>query len=463
MSKTLFALIGAVSVIGAARRTSGSADRDEHSKRRRIAKQLAVGQVTPDALSARMAEPRGRHPGTQISPDEIERISQELVSTGEFYSVDGRFAKRGPAYFAFKRILSEQEPELAVRSVDLILSMLPGFTELAPGMWATKKQIVDVANQTGLPGQSLEPWVKMMLKALDDRRLTQETIDSDVAFNIDEASRRWAPIRFSPFIVRSVEMVMRENAQDHDALVEGLKELTGRGNRSLSYVFDWALAQNANINDMSADDAWDAATAWHEGVEMQRNRAAIEAKRAGGRWFDCPDGVHPIQGEVVVSFPNGFTIQRMRTLKELQYEANLSMGHGCLKHCVGEYSTYFNGVKSGDMEILSLRDAKNRSHVTIAIDLSDGIPYRVNQLRGFNNRHAGASGGGGARTILGGRALDPQFGDADSYLDAEAIMITAFLKGLGLTPSTSDPETADIAGRIKEINGRSGSQNRRRR
>lgn len=65
-----------------------------------------------------------------------------------------------------------------------------------------------------------------------------------------------------------------------------------------------------------------------------------------------------IRGEMVHSYPDGWSIQRLNTPKSLQDEGN-AMGH-----CVGGY---WPGVQNGSSAIYSLRDHHNEPHVTIEV------------------------------------------------------------------------------------------------
>ncbi|MDE2103047.1 MAG: PcfJ domain-containing protein [Patescibacteria group bacterium] len=67
------------------------------------------------------------------------------------------------------------------------------------------------------------------------------------------------------------------------------------------------------------------------------------------------------QGEVVYKFDDDWTIQRLTTPEQLQYEGD-EMGH-----CVGGYE-YANHAATGQDQIYSLRDPKGEPHITIEIE-----------------------------------------------------------------------------------------------
>lgn len=74
------------------------------------------------------------------------------------------------------------------------------------------------------------------------------------------------------------------------------------------------------------------------------------------------------QGDVVYKFHDGWTIQKLTTEDQLQYEGD-EMGH-----CVGGYS---HQVGEGQTIIYSLRDPKGNPHVTMEIEALEG-PLNLN-------------------------------------------------------------------------------------
>lgn len=89
-------------------------------------------------------------------------------------------------------------------------------------------------------------------------------------------------------------------------------------------------------------------------------------------------------GAVVYDFGNGYTIQKLTTPEQLQFEGD-EMGH-----CVGGYHYQ---VERGDTIIYSLRDSKNIPHVTIEIQTVSQHPFSAAEPMGDHgmvfNRDAG--------------------------------------------------------------------------
>ena len=70
--------------------------------------------------------------------------------------------------------------------------------------------------------------------------------------------------------------------------------------------------------------------------------------------------------DVVHRFENGWTVERVTTLADLQREGLLM--RNCLQ---GQAKVYFACVEAGLLDILSLRDPKGGSHVEIVLE--DGV------------------------------------------------------------------------------------------
>ncbi len=79
------------------------------------------------------------------------------------------------------------------------------------------------------------------------------------------------------------------------------------------------------------------------------------------------------QGEVVHRFDDGYTVQKLTTKQQLDAEGRL------MQHCVGSYC---EKVRAGESVVYSLRDEKERPHVTIEVDPTND---RVVQVKGKQN------------------------------------------------------------------------------
>ena len=82
-----------------------------------------------------------------------------------------------------------------------------------------------------------------------------------------------------------------------------------------------------------------------------------------------------LRGPAVYNWEDGWTIQKLVTDEQLESEGER------MQHCVGSYC---DQVREGDAEIYSLRDDKNRSHVTIEYDPKK---KKVVQIKGKQNAH----------------------------------------------------------------------------
>lgn len=128
----------------------------------------------------------------------------------------------------------------------------------------------------------------------------------------------------------------------------------------LRAITDWAEAERVDMSKVRGPDALDAALVWKE-------------KR--------PTGPVP-QGDVVYEFPDGWTVQELRTAEQLWHEGDV------MQNCIGDLDVgcYTEAhVRSGDLQIFSLRDPRGRPHAVLAWDPQDN---RVIEFKGKQNDSA---------------------------------------------------------------------------
>ena len=241
--------------------------------------------------------------------------------------------------------------------------------------------------------------------------------------------------------------------------------------RRFGYVLDWFLARDPNTNDLSFDDAETESERWHNQAKAEANAALVQRARREGKYFDCPDGVASEQGEVLYTFPNGYTSQKLTTWKQFQEEGNIDSGGegrvgkggGCLHHCIGEGDSYFRRTRDGLTETHSLRAPGNKPQISITIDMPG---RRISQARGLRNRLPGQAMSGYERA----QARRAGYGDdVERFLDDEALMLMEYVERLQLDPAANfeyvRARVADIKRREKEAEQRRlrGGGNRRLR
>lgn len=131
-----------------------------------------------------------------------------------------------------------------------------------------------------------------------------------------------------------------------------------------SHTYDYLEQKRPEIMRMTTDDVVAALQEWDEELREAQELAQSEQYE---------------EHEVVHSFGDGWTIQRVQTAHDLELEGEL-MGH-----CVGGYC---HQVNNGDSYIYSLRDPKNRPHVTIELnedhESKDGAVVR--QIQGKEDK-----------------------------------------------------------------------------
>ena len=149
---------------------------------------------------------------------------------------------------------------------------------------------------------------------------------------------------------------------------------------------DWVRGARPDLMRLSFIDAVRESDQWHREL----------AERLAQEQLDVRGG----QGEVVFSWPDGWTAQRLTTKPQLEFEG------AAQRHCVGGYC---EDVRRGDVEIYSIRRPDGMPEVTIELSAEE-MTFR--------------------------RWLEREYGD---YL---AQWVTATLYGYGDKPPSEDPVEA---------------------
>jgi len=137
------------------------------------------------------------------------------------------------------------------------------------------------------------------------------------------------------FTYNPVNIAQSRGSHDH------LKDVTSEAGALLSKLrAENKTPQGMDVNRMDGGELEDWLMGW------KRENRASEA-----------------QGQVVYEFHDGFTVQRLTTPEQLQYEGD-EMGH-----CVGGYHSQ---VDDGSTIIYSLRDKTGKPHVTIEVNALEG-------------------------------------------------------------------------------------------
>ena len=404
---------------------------------------------------------------TGFSESELEAEAEIMTRSGGYYIDEvGASRARGigkihPLRQKLIGILNrnmESDPELGVRTVDLVIHLMPGGANLrnAAGLMSSRELLEEdlriAAPSLGYPapapGDEMKLYAKIYADRLRDRSFFKMGDPSDWEdYNLDAQAVGFDGVRYLPWL----ESLMRHFIELHgeDAPFESVEELAG----SWSGIRDWAEAERVDLTRMPLGRVYAAQEAWHQENQVQANALDLERKRREGKWFDCPDGVHPIESKEVHRHENGWTWQEIGSWKELQNEGNLSKGGGCLKHCIGESDGYLTRANNGQERHFSLRAPGNRPILTATIGYSRGQPASLSQLKGLSNRRAGETGLGG-EIVATMRRAGPEFVGASQqdYLDAEVLMVDEFFRAQGFPRWGSDYDP--IIRRLGEIERR---------
>ena len=119
------------------------------------------------------------------------------------------------------------------------------------------------------------------------------------------------------------------------------------------FIIDWAQKERPNISSMSFEQAHVLSQEWHDTMKFDESIKNKEKEEDDKILYRCRDGIHYF----VLLEP-----------EDLMIEGEI------MRNCIGSYT---DKVKNGRSLIVSLRDDKNESHVTIEIDTHTGMAIQT--------------------------------------------------------------------------------------
>jgi hypothetical protein len=119
------------------------------------------------------------------------------------------------------------------------------------------------------------------------------------------------------------------------------------------FIIDWAQKEKPNISSLSFERAHTLSQEWHDSIQFDENAKNKEKEDDDKILYRCKDGLHY------------FVL--------LEPEDLLTEGE-IMRNCVGSYG---DKVRHGRSLIVSLRDEKNESHITIEIDTNTGMAIQT--------------------------------------------------------------------------------------
>ena len=387
---------------------------------------------------------------TQSGLDRAEMdsiLSDGLRRRSLYRNARGQIGRTSGFHDLLMQVLNDRSigDDAAVRAVGLILYALPG-TPLRQGYQtmitarSPEGLLEDVREFIG-PDKDMSDLREMFRDHVRRRRLLDllllETQTQELLFDIEDSGRRWGGMSTIPWFASA--FARQIDGQPWPIVEELIGELT---RARLNYIYDWALSTpRPTLTGLSLSQAYAASQRWHNQAAEAAAAAQVHRKRMAGNWFECPDGVHPIMSQTVHEDPSGLYWVELKSWAELQNEANLSKGGGCLKHCIGESDSYFKQSQAGTARHFSLRAPGNRPLLTMTISGLPSSPY-INQARGIRNRHVGGvdESGGTTHAMETAAAGGLYFPTPEKYAEAEARSIKALLDTLGLSSLIEDSE-----------------------
>lgn len=453
-------------------------DRELGRQKRSIVRRLEAANSAPVSIEELSRE-------TGLSEEDVISIISPMTKGGGYYfeEIEGKL-HAGQASWGMRELISTVKrnieagtPEVGVRLMGVLQSVLPETASQEDFTLRSSRSVIEDDLQTALrddrlwrqfptpqQGKTTDLMAKIYLEALKDRRFLSMAKSQDfwlfggigrdgqraAHVSLDAALQEWPAVRHLPWMESVVRSGIKKKADEAPTLFYDLKS-------KWQYVMDYALAEGAILDGMSLDEAYAASEDWHNRNKEKASAAQIQTLKKSGMWYGCPDGIHPIQSPVAVQLPGGWTWQELSTFDELAYEGNTrsapnpgeaipgtktAYGLGCLRHCIGTSPTYLQNAQKGLYKIYSLRTPANRPVQTMTVEMSRGKPVRILQIAGLYNRQPATEGGGGQERSLMKMLKDEglDYKDYDEYLDAEAKMVDAGIKQLGIPASGPDYE-----------------------
>lgn len=423
---------------------------------------------------------------TSHNEEELREVANELVKTfGYYWLGDSRdlFGKvsevRKEVISMLRKAKSPEDAEVAVRAADLIARRFPNAGNYdAYAMDVSRRELENdmlvYAESMGLPEPTQDERMPMyanlfaeMLKKNEFFKNHNDRTGNNL--NYDALASRWDYAFSIPFIQRVVRDAIRESNVEIGPSA-ALQRFEGK----YSDLMDWAAnvpGVRGRLARMTLEEAQEESDRWHQEAQEELDRVKIERLKRQGKWFDCPNGIHPISNsEVVHRHDNGsgFYWVRLKTGDEIKNEGNLTKGYGCLRHCIGEWDGYIRSAENGSQRHYSLRTPSNRPVLTVTFNVdSNGNPGQTEQLKGYMNRNAGDGISGGQMVRVKDVTLkDTIYKDLtpEQYLDEEALMVADFYNSMRANRSGSElsrvnSRLAEIERKKKEAKKLEGSSN----
>lgn len=261
---------------------------------------------------------------TQLTPDE-----EKAFKTYRWAFGDGHGRTASDAFEIAVELLSEPSPAhgdlqpFTPEEAQKILGMALKKQERShsPSLYMTIKETLTELSEREPESYKLWPWIVKQIKE---------------EFKKDLANSTTGLAKPGQFFRMGISRHMADVVAEAGPVLNKLRQ----ENR---------LPQNFDLNQMDFQDLADWLMLW-----KKENRASES------------------QGEVVYTFHNGWTMQKLTTPEQLQFEGD------SLSHCVGSYS---GPVGEGRTIIYSLRDPKGNPHATIEVEAIDSY----NDLDGTPN------------------------------------------------------------------------------
>lgn len=216
------------------------------------------------------------------------------------------------------------------------------------------EDIEDLMTFINESADDVDAWWPSQGYATVDEWIVQQTPPSEGDEEYGRIERIPDPVMFAWQVVDLFMLEHLPERHRHDRIIPWVAREFGRASKAVWQgvpFHTYAHLQGELVDRAPAIAMW----AEHEHVDL--NKTSAEEALEAIQHFDAFRGEMP-QGEVVYTFEDGWTVQKLTTDEQLEAEGQ------AMQHCVGDYCL----DEQPGITILSLRDERGMPHVTMEWD-----------------------------------------------------------------------------------------------
>ena len=270
----------------------------------------------------------------------------------------------------------KDNPEIAVRAIGLVVSLLPGGTDAAA---ETKFSTAMLEDQIGMyfsnPRYQKPEHAAVVKRALakGGRPSMVEYLDllssmvrtNTYYINGVNLTQDWMGTPYIPWVAREVARA-KKAAKTEAAFITAMGKMRTQGQR----ILDWFSVASPDVSKLKWSLAKSRSDRWHrelEGTSTSRKRKNRSDTLPATVIYDWGDGWSAV---------------------ELDQRPQFTEEGGLLHHCIGKVATYYDNTARGKTRTISLRK-KGEPRLTVTISGADTTNPKVAYNHGMFDRAPG--------------------------------------------------------------------------